>query len=542
MGSCTAGQMHCEGMVLQTCVDGQFKDDQTCAYACVESLGCQVCAPNVGECQGSVAHTCNASGTGYTDTNCDPLLGETCDGGLCTGPCAPQQIGKSYIGCEYYPTITGNEVDDNFAFAVAVSNTSTDPADVTIDGGGIGAPIKFTVQPGDVKAQPLPWNDLKLCHANGSFGGCGGTQNKNDYLAAKGAFHLRSNRPVTVYQFSPLDYGTGGSFSYTNDASLLIPVNAWTGSYVVAAYPAWTFSGGGVYPGLMTITASKDNTHLTIISKTTTPGGPSSPVMMQNIPTDVTLNAGDALELQTYAGDFTGSLVSADQPVQVIGGHDCTFVPPTIGYCDHLEESMFPVETLSTKYVIAAPSVPAAGFENGKVEVVRIVGTAAGTKLTYDPPQVGAPTVVPNGGFVEIKNNKESFFVSANHKVLVSQYMEGQDAGGNTGDPAMAIAVAVDQYRMSYLFHAPTNYEVNYVQITAPVGATVMLDGAAVTDTFTPIGSSGFAVARTKLSNAGTGNHSMTGDMPFGIQVYGYGQYTSYWYPGGLNLVDIPVN
>jgi len=44
------------------------------------------------------------------------------------------------------------------------------------------------------------------------------------------------------------------------------------------------------------------------------------------------------------------------------------------------------------------------------------------------------------------------------------------------------------------------------------------------------------------LSNTGTGNHSMSGTMPFGIQVYGYGQYTSYWYPGGLNLADIPVN
>jgi hypothetical protein len=29
------------------------------------------------------------------------------------------------------------------------------------------------------------------------------------------------------------------------------------------------------------------------------------------------------------------------------------------------------------------------------------------------------------------------------------------------------------------------------------------------------------------------------GSMPFGITVYGYGQYTSYWYPGGLELMTI---
>ena len=38
------------------------------------------------------------------------------------------------------------------------------------------------------------------------------------------------------------------------------------------------------------------------------------------------------------------------------------------------------------------------------------------------------------------------------------------------------------------------------------------------------------------------GNHEITGDQPFGITVYGYGAYTSYWYPGGLNLEEIPVD
>ena len=32
----------------------------------------------------------------------------------------------------------------------------------------------------------------------------------------------------------------------------------------------------------------------------------------------------------------------------------------------------------------------------------------------------------------------------------------------------------------------------------------------------------------------------LAGDEPFGVQVYGYGQYTSYWYPGGQNLDIVP--
>lgn len=42
------------------------------------------------------------------------------------------------------------------------------------------------------------------------------------------------------------------------------------------------------------------------------------------------------------------------------------------------------------------------------------------------------------------------------------------------------------------------------------------------------------------LSNAGDGNHVINGNQKFGIQVYGYGQFTSYWYPGGQNLDLVP--
>ena len=106
------------------------------------------------------------------------------------------------------------------------------------------------------------------------------------------------------------------------------------------------------------------------------------------------------------------------------------------------------------------------------------------------------------------------------------------------GDPSLSLAVPTAQFRSSYLFHAPTNYTTNYVDVTAPAGAVVTLDGAAMTG-FTAIGTTGFSVGRKLLSNAGTGNHTITSSVGFGISVYGYGQYTSYWYPGGLDLTKL---
>src|SRR5690606_24347097 len=116
----------------------------------------------------------------------------------------------------------------------------------------------------------------------------------------------------------------------------------------------------------------------------------------------------------------------------------------------HLEESIFPYETLSDHYIVTAPAVPS--LPNGKIQNVRIIAVEPNTTLSYDPPQSGAGTFLANPGqFVEIRN-ANSFAVSGDKRFLVAQYMNGQDAGGGTGDPAMTLAVATAQFRREYLF------------------------------------------------------------------------------------------
>jgi hypothetical protein len=220
----------------------------------------------------------------------------------------------------------------------------------------------------------------------------------------------------------------------------------------------------------------------------------------------------------------------------VISGHQCTFIPDDVGYCDHLEESTFPYETLSSKYIVTATLIDPTST---KVQMVRIVATKDNTTLTYNPPQPGAPAMIATTGeYVELDMIDADFQITANNPILVTQYMTGQDAGGNSGDPAMTLAVGTDQFRKSYLFHAPTNYSSNYVNVIAPNGIPVIIDGGLLGG-FTPIGTTGYSVTRAALSNAGNGNHSISASQGIGISVYGYGQYTSYWYPGGLNLLKL---
>jgi hypothetical protein len=252
------------------------------------------------------------------------------------------------------------------------------------------------------------------------------------------------------------------------------------------------------------------------------------------------MDRGDVLQLTSGAGDLTGSLVEADGPVQVIGGHYAARVPLGQGDDDHLEESILPVETLGGRYVATAPALATTG--EASRHIVRVVAAEADTTLRYEPAITGLPTsIAGRGDFVELVLDRADLYIEADKKVLVVEYLESEEVVGvDDRNPNMSVAVPVQQFRTDYLFHAPTNYEQSYVNIVAPMGATVTLDGDAVTG-FTPIGASGFGVVRVQLTHDTGGTHTASGDEPFGISVYGYGEDTSYRYPGGLDLEPIEL-
>ncbi|HTA93774.1 MAG TPA: hypothetical protein VK745_29560, partial [Polyangiaceae bacterium] len=69
-----------------------------------------------------------------------------------------------------------------------------------------------------------------------------------------------------------------------------------------------------------------------------------------------------------------------------------------------------------------------------------------------------------------------------------------------------------------------------------PLDAKVTLDGLALPATPKPVGGSSFGIARVHLGVGSGGAHSLVSDKPVGLQIIGYGSYTSYAYPGGLDL------
>ncbi|MEZ4382219.1 MAG: IgGFc-binding protein [Nannocystaceae bacterium] len=529
---CPEGTILCEDNVKKVCDGmGGFSEETPCDDACAPDLGCVLCVPGEGVCEGEgLAKVCNAMGDGYEEETCDTVQGVVCDQdlGQCVGACAPGNLGTSYIGCDYYPLVTPNVVSDTFNFSVVVSNTSNDSAHVTVTRGAQMV-TEVDVPSQSVQVVNLPWvSELKNASAS--------------TVVVDGAYRVRSDQPITLYQYNPLQYQLNNSFSFTNDASLLVPVNAWTGDYWVAIRN--TLNG---LPGIYAVVASEDDTTVDVTPSATGKIVSGGGGIANDGTGQAVLDQGDVLLVLSAAGggmpdisDLTGTHVVADKPIQVISAHRCTYVPYDVLACDHLEESNLPYESLAKEYIVTTPLVKPQGQDPFiKARMVRVIATEDDTTITYDPPQGAPASLASAGDYFEIAATEADFRITADKKVVVSEYMQGQSAGGNTGDPAMTIAVPIEQYRTDYLFHAPTNYESSFVNITAPMGANVTLDGQNI-PALTPIGGTGFGVARVEVSNQGDGTHALSGDDTFGVQVYGYGQYTSYWYPGGLDLKFIP--
>jgi len=473
---------------------------------------CDMCQDGETRCTGEVSERCKA-GLWLEDEVCDAEQGLSCGAeGVCEGPCAAAKLGQSYIGCDFYPTVTSQHDDynkDPHVFAVTIANTTAAPATVTITRGDADVAMAI-VDPGSVAAVTLPWV-TELSEGVGPSA-----------LVIDGAYRLRSDQPVTVYQYNPF------AATVSNDASLLIPVNAW-GQRVVVASSTEAFD----FPGFYAVVAAHDLTTVTLTPSATGKAVLAGGGVMADGTGQLVLDRGDVLQVLTDSGDLTGTLVEADRPVQVIGGSKCLFAPIDLFACDHGEESIFPVETLAKTYVIIPPAQYPDGVQENP-QVVRVIASEADTALTFTPDQPVAKLLAKVGDFVEIPSGTAKFVVTADKRVLVSQFMAS--AGSH---PAMLLAVTPEQWRTDYLVHAPPSWEVNFVDIVAAQGTTVMVDGVAI-PALSNIPGTTYAYAHVKLSNLGDGNHRITGSDRVGISIYGLQTAGSYWYPGGLDLTPIP--
>jgi len=555
----TEGITECFDNVHRTCTEGEWVINEVCASPlpqCSVSIGCSECGAGQEYCVGNAVFQCNGDGTDWSQI--EDCGDSSCRWGDCYDLCSLAAETGSYLGCEFLAVPTSNSLlmgfDDDFAVVVGNPDEEREAQIQIVQGGDV---ITTSVLPAQgTRAYTLPYvPELKT--------------NVASVVVPASAYEILSSIPVVAYQYNPLNFEAGGgTFSYTNDASLLLPVAALGQTHLVSAWPSfgiiegagWTWS-----PGFVAVTAPEDDTQVTITASSYTLGGVAVAAMDPGNAQTITLNRGDVLQvfsetgnqsctavngtygdaiiqdtsfpvcLNSERGDLTGSWVESNKPVAVFAGHDCTFVPLDRWACDHLEESMLPLEVWGTDAVIASPVMP--GGNGVAPTLVRIIAQQDGTMLNFTPP-VHEP--VEAGPFTPVELMvSEDVMVSADTPILVMQFLIGEQALGTfAGDPAMGTVPPTNHWRSSYDFLVPETYEADYVNIVARFGANVYLDGVEILD-WLILEETPYKVHRAAV---GRGPHNVFSDgaSPFGLTAYGYASYTSYLYPGGLDLTHNP--
>jgi hypothetical protein len=570
---------------------------------------CGICNPGATECKDASVAACDATGQTWSISQaCDTTKGIACQNGSCVQLCDQAAQQQSNVGCEYWGVDLDNaDISPSLnaaaqQYAIVVSNVQSGvPATVTVeeDDSQPGDPTHQTSVVAHAVIAPQNLEVFKLGPREVD-GSADGTFNTGTGTAlTRHAYKVTSDFPIVAYQFNPLD-----NFNvFSNDASQLLPVsglNSGVGlAYVVPGWPqtiALTTDPqtnfGLNLRAFLTVVATRDDTHVHLTSTTrVVPGGPFAAGIDPGTSIDQTLQAYEVLNLETgdFNADFTGSLVSADQPIAVFPGSEASDSPEYSNlserFCcaDHLEHQTPPLRTVGKSYVLAkmpnrTSAVIAAGGKIGEIdetEYYKVVAATAGTThVTTTLPAPWDSFDLAGVGAAQTLASKNDFVLEATQPTMVLQVQASQDAGGVPrglpgGDPSTMVPTPREQWRSDYVLLTPDKYVFDYLVVVAPSQAHVYIDGLALdasdaditpSDGLTPEqrGSKTppFWTYRYQLSypiidptqqppnNVKTGKqndgvHRVQADFPVGVVAYGFDSYVSYAYAGGTQLTVI---
>jgi hypothetical protein len=429
-------------------------------------------------------------------------------------------------------------------FGIVVSNPNAKDVMVTVTASD-GTNFTSTVQANAVQAL-LPQSGHGIAD-----------QSMDGTESTKKAYKVTSTLPIVAYQFNPLDNAN----VFSNDASLLIPRTAWDIDYYGMSWPTADNRAGATpnlndWYGYIAVVSYKDGTVVEVTPTAAIQASSTQTSIAAGTPTMFTLDAFQVLNLEAVGGgDLTGTLIHSmdgTTPIGVFGGNEAVTLaepspPSSCPGCspccaDHFEEMMFPNSTWGKTFAITRSE----SRGTGESDYIRVMAQKAGTAVTFDP----APTSVVAGNcgnlgpgqFCDIRIQGNTG-ITATEPVLVGHMLESAiwsdgffTQVGTEGDPSLAIAVPVEQYRTNYQVLIPNSYDMNYLSISAPATGAVFVDGTM--QTLTSYASNTYRGAVVPVM---AGAHKITCAGTCGVIVYGWSSAVSYMFAGGLDLKQIVI-
>ncbi|MEZ4398751.1 MAG: IgGFc-binding protein [Kofleriaceae bacterium] len=591
----TTCQNRCTSFGWEQChPDGTFDPPVRCAsnQVCSEDLGCSVCAPNIPYCGApDQVWTCNADGSGGTLTTQCPQ-GEVCGDGVCTTPCNRALGEPSNVGCDFWAADLDNEaaetligVNDAAAqqYAIVVANNNDYDVSIQVfkNAGRVGGTLdEQLVLQATAPARSAKQLDLPMREVDGTMGqnGTYARYSGSGTFVSPHGYHLITSGPVVAYQFNPIVQ------QFSNDASILIPIQALGKHYYVWGWPTANPCGppAGMFPGFdasipdhtaITIVGVEDNTQVQVtathpIKATEGDSGFSIPATPAGQPFTFTINRYDVVNLETDQpvvpiqecfnyldrdGDLMGSLVTANRKIAVFtslerGIGDGGAMPPDPpnwdgeSCCtDHLEEQLLPTVALGREYAVSRSPVRSTNPSYREPDMYRVLASEDGVQITTNLPAPFDAFTLDAGEFKAFYADR-GFTLSATGAVTLGQVLVSQHRvpDGFIGDPSLVIFPAAEQHRKDYVFLVPSTFRDNYFVLAKPVAGTFTVDGRPLGEfagcQVEPIGVVQTIAYEQVTCKIAEGQHTVEGSDPFGVTVYGYYNVGSYAFAGGSDL------
>ena len=418
--------------------------------------------------------------------------------------CAPIAWAQSLTskGTDFYATFTQSAagVDSLDLFI-----SSTEAATGTIEFLATGTTQTFTTTPNQVLRIQAPLS----------------SQLTTNMEVEKKAIHVRSDKAISLYGMSNRTAST--------DAFLAFPTATLGNSYRVASYiPANPLDSSAA------VVATQDGTTVTITPTAAVLANPA------NTPISVTLNRGETYQILSKS-DLTGSTVTSNLPIVVVSGATCVNIPVGWPACDMLMEQMIPTSSWGTRFFMA----PLASRSGGTR--YRILADQAGTAVTIN----GSVVATLGAGEFHELNDTQALSVQTSKPALVVQYANSSDFDpfSRKGDPFMMLVPPSDLFLNDYtLATADANpvsprFTENYVGIVSPVDPAtqqpvdVSIDGVLIPKAdFMRSPQGDFFYANQLVT---PGSYRISAPVGVGVTIYGFTDYDSYGYVGGLGLAKI---
>lgn len=364
----------------------------------------------------------------------------------------------------------------------------------TISAPGVPFNANFTVQPGVVTRVTLP---------------LAAVVNSSDTSQNKG-IHVTSLAPISVYGLEAVDFAS--------DGFLALPTQSLGTNYITLGYKNVDVENASDFG----IVATANNTTITITPADTVGSRTAG------VPYTITMNQGETYQLidtDHFPSDLSGSTIVADRPITVYGGHRGANIPGTQPFANPIFEQLPPVASWSRAFAL----MPSA---TRRADTVRAIASVDNTRVYFNGARVAT---LNRGEFAELLFAGPTHII-ADQPVMVAQYNNSTNFDLTGKDPSMLLVPGLDQFLDRYTVGTAdqTIFTTNFINIVAPNSAvgSVTLNGAAVAaSSFTPIAQSGYSGAQISVAR---GSYTLAGPAPFGVSVYGYGQFDSYSFPGGM--------